>query len=179
MSVRAERLGRGEWLLGLGSAVMLIDLFGPTWFEYRPQFHATAAMLGQQVSANGWQSFEVIGPLCMVVYVIGTAICWLAATSHSPALPVVLTTLLLPATLALMVLVALRVLLDPPSVHLAQAGGANVIEARPGAYIGLALSILIFVGNYLSLRRDAVADEDSPAVIETLSVEQSRTETHS
>ncbi len=82
----------------------------------------------------------------------------------------VLTTLLVPLSFVLVVLIAVRVLLDRPTVHLAQAGGANVIEARPGAYIGLVLSVIVFAGLYLSLRRDGVAPEDAPAAIETLRV---------
>lgn len=166
LSVRFARLGRGDWALGICSALLLVDLFGLNWFQYRPRFHTTAVMLGQPVSANGWQSFEVIGPLALVVCLAGIAIWCLAATRPSPAWPTVLATLLAPVSLALVVLVAVRVLLDPPSVQLAQAGGANVIAAQPGAYVGLALAVAIFIGAYLALRRDGVGQEDAPAGIE-------------
>jgi hypothetical protein len=178
MSIRTSRLGVGEWLLGVGSVLLLVVLFGVSWFEYRPQFHATATMLGQRVSADGWQTFTVIGPLALVVCVAGIGVWVLAATRRSPALPVVLTTLLAPVSFVLALLVAIRVLLDRPSVHLAQARGANVIEARPGAYIGLAASVAIFAGAYLALRREGVAAEDSSSLIETVRVEQSRTSSH-
>jgi hypothetical protein len=112
----------------------------------------------------------VIGPLALVVCLIGLAIWLLVATRRSPAVPAVLTTLMLPVSFALAVLVAIRVLLDQPAVHLAQAGGANVIEPRVGAYVGLALTLVIFAGLYLSLRRDRVAEDDSPATVETLRV---------
>jgi hypothetical protein len=175
MSVRTTRLTFAEWLLGAGSVLLLVDLFGVSWFAYAPRFHALATMLGQSSSANGWNTFTVIGPLTLVVCAAGIAVWWLTATRPSPALPVVITTLLLPVSFVLAVLVAIKVLLDGPSVHLVQAGGANVIEARPGAYIGLFLSVVVFAGVYLSLRRDTVAGEDSPAVIETLSADESRT----
>ncbi len=170
MTARWTRLTTGEWLLGLGSVLLLIDLFAVTWFAYRPAYHAVATMLGQRTSASGWQAFEVIGPLALVVCLVGVAIFLMTATRHSPAVPVVLTTLLAPVSFVLAILVAIRVLLDQPSVHLAQAGGANVIETRAGAYLGLALAIAIFAGVYLSLRRDGVAEEDAPARIETLRV---------
>jgi hypothetical protein len=175
VSFRVARLGVGEWLIGMGSAALLVDLFAATWFAYKPAYHAVALMLGQQVSANGWQSFEVVGPLALVVCVPGLMICWLAASRRSPALPVVITTLLAPVSLALAIVLAVRVLLEQPSVHLLQAGGANALEARPGAYTALALSVVIFVGIYLSLRRESVAPEDAPALIETMQVEQSPT----
>jgi hypothetical protein len=165
-----------EWLLGAGSVLLLIDLFGVSWFAYQARFRALAVMLGQSSSANGWNTFTVVGPLTVIVCVAGLAAALLTAACRSPALPVVIVTLLLPVSVVLAVLIAIRVLLDGPSVHLAQAGGANVIEARPGAYIGLALSVVVFAGFYLSLRRDSVDEADSPALIETLSVDESRTQ---
>src|SRR5579863_2684320 len=149
MTVRSTRLRLGERLLGLASVLLLVDLFGATWFGYRAQYRAVATMLGQLPNANGWQTFDVIGPLAVVVCVLGIAICVLTATRRSPAVPIVLTTLLAPVSLVLAVLVAIRVLLDQPSVHLAQAGGANVIEAHVGAYVGLLLSVAVFAGLYL------------------------------
>ena len=170
MRFRTTRLTLSEWLLGAGSVLLLIDLFGVSWFAYESRFHALAVMLGQSSSANGWQTFTVLGPLTLVVCVAGIAVWSLTAARPSPALPVVLNTLLLPVSFVQVVLVAIRVLLDGPAVHLAQAGGSNVIQARPGAYAGLALSIVVFAGCYLSLRRDAVAAEDAPAAIETVPI---------
>jgi hypothetical protein len=174
VSFRPERLRVPEWLIAIGAIALLVDLFAVSWFAYTPPFHAVAVMLGQQVSANGWQSFDVIGPLALVVGVVGIAIGWLQATRRSPALPVVVTTLLLPVAFALVVALLIRVLLDPPSVHLVQAGGANVIEARPGAYIGLLLSLVILAGTYASLRRDGIREADAPAEIETMRVGEPR-----
>lgn len=174
VSFRAARLGVAEWLIVVGSIGLLFDLFALNWFAYKPQYHVTATMLGQSVSANGWQTFEVIGPLALVVSLAGIGVGWLQATRRSPALPVVVTTLLMPFALALVVALLIRVLLDPPSVHLAQAGGANVIEARAGAYIGLLLSVAILCGSYASLRRDGVAPIDAPTEIETLALGEPR-----
>ncbi len=176
MSLRTTRLTAPEWLLGVGSILLLIDLFGASWFAYGARYHAFAAMLGQSASANGWDTFNVLGPLTLIVALAGIAIMLLTAARRSPALPVVITTLLLPISFVQAILIAIRVLLDGPSVHLVQAGGANVIDARPGAYVGVALSVVVFVGVYRSLRRDAVATEDSPAVIERLSAQDSPTE---
>ena len=176
MSLRMTRLSAGEWLLGVSSVFLLVDLFGVSWFAYGSRFHAVAAMLGQSSSANGWNTFNVLGPLTLVVCMAGIATVLLAVARSSPALPVVINTLLLPVSFVLAVLVAVRVLIDAPSVRLIQAGGANVISAQPGAYVGLALTLALFAGAYLSMRRDAVAAEDSPIDIEHVSVVESRRE---
>ena len=157
MSARATRLGFGEWLLGGSSALLLIDMFVVTWFAYTGRYHAIATMLGQRVSATGWQTFDVIGPLALVVCVAGMAAAWFTASRQSPAVPTVIVTLLAPLSFVLALLVAIRVLLDRPSVHLAQAGGANVIVVRPGAFVGLVLSIGVVGGCFLVLRRDGSA----------------------
>jgi hypothetical protein len=174
MGLRTTRLTVAEWLLGAGSVLLLVDLFGLSWFAYSSRFHALAVMLGQSSSANGWNTFTVVGPLTLVVCVAGIAAAWLTAARPSPAIPVVIITLLLPVSFVQAVWVAIRVLLDGPSVHLVQAGGANVVSAQAGAYLGLALSVVVFAGVYLSMRRDGVAADDSPARIETLGVEDSR-----
>jgi len=170
VSFRAARMGLAEWCIAVGAVALLLDLFAVSWFAYKPAYQVTAVMLGQQVSANGWQTFEVIGPLALVVGAAGVAIGWLQATRRSPALPIVGTTLLAPFSLALVIALLIRVLFDQPSVHLAQAGGANVVEARPGAYIGLFLSAVILAGTCASLRRDGIPPGDAPAEIEMLRV---------
>lgn len=174
MSFRAARLGVAEWAIAIGALALLVDLFAVSWFAYDSRFHVTALMLGQQVSANGWQSFTVIGPLALVVGVTGMTVGWLVATRRSPAVPVVVTTLLLPLSLALVIALVIRVLISPPSVNLTQAGGGNVISAQPGAYVGLVLSVVVLAGTYASLRREGVPAADAPAQIETLALGEPR-----
>ncbi len=166
MTFRATRLGVADWLIGTGALALLIDLFAVPWFAYRPEYQGIAIMLARNVSFDGWQAFRLVGPLTLLVSVVGVTVFWLQGVRRSPALPVVVTTLLTPVALVLMVVLALRVLFDQPSVPM--SGGGNALEARPGAYFALLLSIVISVGAYLSLRREGVAPEDAPAEIETL-----------
>ncbi len=59
MSPRAARLEFGEWLLGVSSVLLLIDMFGVTWFAYTGRcYRAIATLLGQRVSATGWENFS-------------------------------------------------------------------------------------------------------------------------
>ena len=131
-------------------------------------------MLGQRVSANGWQTFEVVGPLTLVVCVAGIAVYWLAATRPSPALPVVVATLLVPVSLALVVVVAIRVLIDRPVCTCCRRAAPTCWRRGPVPTPASVLSLVVAAGAFLSLRREGVAPEDSPAVFETLRVEDSR-----
>jgi hypothetical protein len=168
VTFRATRLGTADWVIGVGAVALLIDLFAVPWFAYRPEYQAIAIVLARRVNANGWQAFDFAGPFTLVVAVAGIVVFWLQGTRRSPALPVVATTLLAPLSLALVVVLGVRVLIDQPSVPL--SGGGSALEARPGGYFAVALSVAIFVGLYLSLRREGIADEDAPTQVEVLSV---------
>ncbi len=168
MTFKPTRLAMADWVIGISAIALMIDLFAVPWFAYRPEYQAIAIVLARRVNANGWQAFTFVGPFTLLVAVAGIAVFWLQGTRRSPALPVVVTTLLAPVSLALVVLLAVRVLLDQPSVPL--AGGGSAIEARPGAYFAVILSSAIFVGVYLSLRREGVAAEDAPTEMEVLAV---------
>ena len=171
VSFSATRLGAADWLTGVGAAALLIDLFAVPWFAYKPEYQGIAIVLARHVSLNGWQAFTLIGPLTLLVSVAGAAVFWLQGTRRSPALPATATTLLVPVALLLLVVLAVRVLFDQPNVPL-RAGG-NALEARPGVYLALGLSIVICAGLYLSLRRDGIAAEDGPTEIETLDLQPS------
>jgi hypothetical protein len=168
VSFSATRLGAADWLIGTGAAALLIDLFAVPWFAYRPQYQGIAIVLARRVSLNGWQAFTLVGPLTLLVSVTGAAVFWLQGARRSPALPVAVTTLLAPVALVLLVTLGVRVLFDQPNVAL--SGGGNALEARPGAYLALGLSLVICVGLYLSLRREGIATEDAPSAIETLDI---------
>lgn len=168
MSFNIWRTTVGDRLAAIASVLLVIDLFARPWFAYRSQFRTVATMLGQRVSANGWQSFEAVGPLTLVVCAVAIAIFCLGVTRRSPALPVVLTTLLLPVSLALVILLAIRTLLDTPSVHLLQAGGANALHTESGAYVALGLSVAILVGLYASVKHEGTSETDPPTPVETV-----------
>ncbi len=148
MSFKTARFGSGDWLLFGCSVGLLVDLFAFSWFAER----------------NGWKALSVLGPLTALVCLTGVVSWWLQGTRRSPALPAVLLTLLLPVALLVFLLLAVRVLLDTP-------GDAS---ARAGAYVALALSLGLVVGVYGSLRREGVAEADSAAEVQAISVRAAR-----
>jgi hypothetical protein len=164
VNLRLSRLRAGEWLTAAAAILMLIDLFAPAWFAARAGQQSAATASAGHVSLNGWQTSLPAGVLALIVCGGGIAIWLTTATRRSPALPVVLNTLLLPFSLALVALVAIRVLVLRPSLH------AAVVSTRSGAWAGLALSVALYLGLYVALRREGVAVADAPASIETVTV---------
>lgn len=170
MGLRLSRLGVGEALLAGSATLLLVDLFGVAWFEGRSA--AASAGTSQLVAeVGGWDALTVLGPLTLVVGAVGMLASVLAALRSSPALPVVITTLLLPVSGLQTLLLAIRVFVDRPTAQFASAGAT--VQTRPGAFIAVGLSFLICVGAYLSLRREDHASGGVPAVIETVDVQES------
>lgn len=169
MRLRFSRLRLGEWLIAAAAPLMVADTFATTWFQARPagRRHAATA-LSAALSLNGWQTSLPAVVLALILCGGGLAIWLTTATRRSPALPVVLNTLLLPLALALAALVAIRVLLVPPSLHGAAPSFASAPSVRAGAWAGLALSLALCAGFYVALRREGLAPADAPAEVPTV-----------
>jgi len=169
VNVRLSRLQVTDWLLGVSAVALIVVLFAAPWYEVKPQFRDSLLAVGERVSASGWQTFTWVGPLCLIVGLAGIAYAWLQATRRSPALPVVVVTLLTPPALLLVLALLVRVFIAVPTLSL--SSGANALQPASGAYVGFGLSLLIAVCAWLSLRREGVAREDAPSVIETVALE--------
>ncbi len=144
----------GEWLLGIASAALIVDVFALPWFQ------------ANGVHANGWQSLSVLPPFILVVAALGVLVWWLTATQRAPALPASLTAVLLGLSLVLLVWLMIRVFLDVPGIG---PPGAHV-GRQSGAYVAVGLVLALFAGAYRSLRREGVAEIDAVMFVETLRV---------
>lgn len=188
MRFRISRLTSGEWLLGIASAALIVDLFAVPWFHiiggwwsypplsvvhYYPHLHSRViphspgpVILHVGTQANGWQSFSVLSPFALIVAALGALIWWLAATQRAPALPASLAAIELGLSLLLVVWLLVRVFLDVPGIG---PDGAAV-GRQAGAYIAVVLALAMMAGAYRSLRREGVADADAVMFVETLRV---------
>jgi hypothetical protein len=167
MRPRPSRLALGDYLIGCGGLVLLVSLFVLPWYQAPSQVRAALLLMGQGLTHTGFQTFMWTGLLCVLVGLLALAACWFQLTRASPAVPAVTTIVLTPFSLALTVVLVVKVLIAVPSVQLPASSGAGLVS-RPGAYIGLAAALAITVGVWLSLRRDGVDPADSPAEIETV-----------
>jgi hypothetical protein len=167
MRPRPSRLAIGDYLAVAGALALLIVLFAFPWYQVQPRTASTLLLMGERLSANGWQTFTWIGPLCVLVALLALGAGWFQLTRASPALAIVTTIVLTPLALLLVVALVVRVLISTPSVQL-PAGGGGALQTCTAAYIGLAAAILITAGAWLSLRRDGIDPGDSPADVETV-----------
>ncbi len=153
--------------MGAASPALLICLFVLPWYGDKAVFARVASGFGP-TDATGWQSLEWISLLVVLASVGGILAWWWQGTRSAPALPVCATVITTVVSALLVVALIYRVLIEPPSVLLAGAAGVDTIETKIGAYLGLALSVALLAGGYLSLREDGIAAGDAPQEIETL-----------
>lgn len=166
---RLARLRRGEWVVGGASVALLVGLLDSTWFRVTVAGAESVAWIDR----SGWQSLAILGPLALVVGILGVAVWWLQATCRAPALPVCATVLTMLLSFVLVIGLLIRVLLHHPdpganAVRLLAtlAHGHVVVDARFGAYAGLLMAVLVLAGCYRSLREDGIAPGDAPLEIE-------------
>jgi hypothetical protein len=175
VSFRIARLGIGDWLILVGAAGLIADLFAARWFSYPSGWYGYARGLPIGTIADdlagrqdGWQGLPVLGPVAVVVAALGILTFGTQALRRSPAVPVVLTTLLTPVAALLVLALAVRTLIAPPTGALRRVGGGSGLNVDAGAYVGLGFSAVLAVGLFASLRREGIASADAPAEIETI-----------
>ncbi len=173
MRPRLARLGVGDWLILVGAVGLLVDLFVGSWFSYANGWYAAlppASVAGLLGSRAGWQGLAVLGPVAAVIGVVGIVTFGAQAGRRSPAVPVVLTTLLAPVAALLVLALAVRTLIAPPDGAIRRVGG-SALHVDTAAYVGLGFSVVLAVGLFVSLRREGIAAADAPVEIETIKLD--------
>jgi len=164
MRLQASRLRAAEWVIGIASAVLLLDTFLLPWYE--AGFTHNGLIVSFPATAlDGWHSLTMLRYLIVLTALVGLAIWWFQATRESPAVPTVLTVLeMIPSGLLLLTLIW-RVLISSPAVH---GFASQFVEVKLGAYLGLILAGAILLGSYRSLRQDGVSSDIGSRSIQRL-----------
>jgi hypothetical protein len=126
------RLRAGDWVAGLGGALLLVSLFLPWYDVARVERHLT-----------GWQAFSVIDVILAIAALIGLALTATAAVRRTPAVPVALGVIGAPVG-ALAALLALVRVLDPP-------GPNDLLDLAVGSWLGLVGALALAAGCWWSL----------------------------
>ncbi|MGI8903980.1 MAG: hypothetical protein ACR2IP_10060 [Solirubrobacteraceae bacterium] len=155
--VKLARLRAGELIAGAGGLALLTFMFLLPWYGTagKPASRATT------YAVDGWHGLTHLRWLMLATIVLSLGLVIAQATRRAPALPATISVILtvLGATCAL--LLAYRVLVNPPGTGTAQ---------RSGAFLGLFSAIAISYGAYRSLRQEGVSPGDGPQRIERIVV---------
>ena len=133
-----RRLRAGEWVAAAGAVALVVSLLLP-WY-------------GVEAGAlSGFESFSVTDILLAALVLLAAALVILQATHDTPAAPVGAAVLTITFGILCALLVLYRLLNQP--------GSNELVEVRPGAWLGLAATVAITAGAWLAL-----ADERVPGV---------------
>ena len=152
MDIEISRLRPGEVISGAGGVLLLVLLFGVPWYGVKSTVGPTI---------TGWDALTTLRWLLLVTIIVAVALAYFQATRSAPAIPVTLSVILTALGLLSSLALIYRVLINVP-------GSDSVVDARVGAYLGLAVALAILYGGYTSLRREGISPEDAPAEIETI-----------
>jgi hypothetical protein len=142
--VNPRRLRIGEWLVGLGGAMLFGSLF-LGWY----------GLDGANASDTGWEAFSVFDVVLALVAVWAIATAVLTAAHNTPAVSLAMASMLTLVAAITLVVLLVRVI-DPPELDvglvLLEAGGTGERTRLAGLWVALGALAATTVGAYLAIR---------------------------
>lgn len=140
MSLARLRLGE---ILAAVAAVGLLVVLGADWFELRSQV-AVVGATSTGYASLGWfaDALLIFAALCCLALAVATA------AERAPQLPVALQTLAVVSSLAGLICVSLRLIFQP---SLGVGADDTSVDLLPGAYLGFAFTLMMFIGAWISI----------------------------
>jgi hypothetical protein len=135
--VKLIRLRAGEWLAA-GAAIAVPITLALPWYGAR----------AREETVSGFESFTVIDVLLLLVAAVALTLAILQATQDSPTLPVAFGVLTVAAGIIAVLLTVYRLVNEP--------GPDEFIDVRLGAWLGLAATVAVTAGGWLSIQAEHV-----------------------
>ncbi len=154
MDIEISRLRPGEVICGAGGVLLLVLLFALPWYGVK-------STVGGTTTISGWDALTTLRWLLLVTAVAAVALAYFQATRSAPAIPVTLSVIVTALGILSALALIYRVLINVP-------GSDSLVDARVGAYLGLAVAVAILYGGYESMRREGISAEDAPTEIDTV-----------
>jgi hypothetical protein len=146
MDFDPSRLRSGELIVGASAILLLASMLALKWY----------GGAGRAPSVNGWHALTHLRWLILLTALIAVALILVQARNRAPAIPVSLSVIVTALGLLMVPWLAYRVLISSPA------------HQKAAAFLGLACSIGVALGGYLSLRREGLPPKDAPSEIETV-----------
>jgi carbon starvation protein CstA len=141
--VNPRRLRIGEWVLGLGGAVLLASMF-LGWY----------GVDGANASNSAWEAFGVFDVVLAVVAVWAVAAA-LAAAHNTPAVSLAMASMLVVVAAVVLIVLVVRVI-DPPTFQglavVTEDDGTAEVTRLAGLWVGVAALAALTVGAFAAVR---------------------------
>jgi hypothetical protein len=138
-----RRVRAGDVVAGAAGVLLLVSLF-LGWY----------AVESRDDELSAWSAFGVVDVLLALVALLGIALAVSQVVGRGPALPVALGVITTTLGLAATLLTLYRILNQP--------GPNELIGVEPGAWLGLAACLGVFLGAWLSLSDERPRPADPP-----------------
>ncbi|NLT06880.1 MAG: hypothetical protein GXY03_11310 [Solirubrobacterales bacterium] len=163
-----RRLRAGEWMAGVGGAVLALALFLP-WWGLRGAWIDLG--VGGPVDGPGggpdvvttwsaWQVFSVADVLLLLLALGAMATWWIVATRPVPGPGLIAEGLLTPYAFVMLVVVVVQVLGTPGDLEAPPPIPDPSLEI--GAWLGLAATVAIFAGLAVGMRDERLSRPGQP-----------------
>jgi hypothetical protein len=162
-----RRLRAGEWILGIGSVLLLLSLF-LTWYEGKNVEVRSTEPLGDY-SLTGFEAFAAIDLILAACALLGLALVVACAMQRVSAVSIAGSSVMALVAIGVLVLVAFRAARIPDF----DVEGATFFDVSRGAGIWAALAggVAMLAGSLASIRDERITGDTrsvDPASIETL-----------
>jgi hypothetical protein len=147
-----RRVRHGEWIAAAGGVTLLASLF-MTW--YMP-FGGVDPLQDLDRPLTGFESFDVLDIVLVVIAALAIALAVLQATRDSPAIPVGAGVLTVVFGALGVLLVAYRIVNQP--------GPNDLVEVQAGAWLGLLAALVVTGGGWRSMRVEPVPGQALPPI---------------
>jgi hypothetical protein len=173
VGVRPDRLGVGDWIMGVASLALLIDVFLP-WYSGRTVLTAAGSELNIHSHYSATQAYHLLGPYTLLCALFGLIVWGAVLTQRTPALPLCLTIVAALLDLVLVLGLLLRVVFVQWRLTAPGVPGTDTVRLDIPAVVGLFLAAFMLWGVWLTLRTDGIPTGDSPWRVEALRLSQRR-----
>ena len=147
-----RRLRIGEWLTGLGGAVLLACTF-LNWYDVDADGRRTDhGILSAQGSLSAWEAFSVVDLLLTLTAVLAIAAAVMAAVNPTPAVSLALASLTALVGLFATIAVVVRVLATPEFAIQGVTVPDDDVSLAVGAWVGLGAVIVTTLGAFAAMR---------------------------
>lgn len=166
-----RRLRVGEWILGIGSVLLLLSLL-LTWYEGKNIEVRGSEPLGDY-SITGFEAFGAIDLILAAGALLGIALVVASATQRVSAVSIAGSSVMGLVAIVLIVLVAYRAARIPDF----EVEGATFFDVSraTGIWLALAGGVAMLAGSLASIRDERITGDTrsvDPATIETLPAPQ-------
>jgi hypothetical protein len=159
-----RRLRKGEWILAISGIVLFVSLFLPWWSVptdgayFDRSIGSSGEFFASAADVSAWAALSVTDVLLALLAIAAAAAWIVTALARNTAPGIAFQSLLVPFALVMTVASLVRVLNTPDAF----GPLADVVDVSYGAWLGLAATFGVLVGDLVAMRDERLSKPGQP-----------------